>query len=103
MRDIRGDLLERADLLQDQISTAQNQFNKLVEQLKREHATRLDGLKSGLDAVRTIIGIEDHRAGSPPPATNAQSELKAPRSSRPQPVQSQHDLLARRVAAVSGG
>jgi hypothetical protein len=101
MRDIRGDLLERADLLQDQISATQNQFDKLVEQLKREHATRLDGLKSRLDTVLTVIGIEGRRAGSPPPATNAQSELKALHSPRPQPLQSQRDLLARRVAAVS--
>jgi hypothetical protein len=49
--------------------------------------------------VRMVINIEDRRAGSPPPKTNAQSELTHP--PRPQPAQFQPDLLARRVAAVS--
>ena len=101
MRDIRGDLQDRANLLAEQMSAAQDQFDKLIEQLKREHATRLDGLKSGLDSVRMVIGIEDRRAGSPPPATNAQSELKPPHQPWPQPGQSQSDFLVRRVAAVS--
>jgi hypothetical protein len=51
--------------------------------------------------VRMVIGIEDRRAGSPPPATNAQSELRPPHQPRPQPGQSQSDFLVRRVAAVS--
>jgi hypothetical protein len=53
--------------------------------------------------VRVVIGIEDRRAGSPPPATNAQSELKPPHPPRPQPGQSQPDLLAPRLAAVNVG
>jgi hypothetical protein len=91
MRDIRGDLQERADLLAKQIGAAQEQFDKLIEQLKQEHATRLDDLKSGLDTVRLVIGIEDRRAVS----TNVTD------SPGPQPRQYQPDLLARRVAAVS--
>jgi hypothetical protein len=95
MRDIRGDLQERADLLAKQIGTVQEQFDELVEQLKHEHATRLGDLKSGLDTVRLVIRIEDRRAGSPLPGTNVR-DLPSP-----QPVQPQPDLLARRVAAVS--
>ena len=32
MRDIRGDLQERASLVEQQINAAQNQFEKLLEQ-----------------------------------------------------------------------
>ena len=38
MRDISGDLRERADLVATQISAAQSRFDKLVEQLRGEHA-----------------------------------------------------------------
>ena len=97
MRDIRGDLQERAGLLATQIGAAQDQFDKLIDQLKHEHATRLGGLKSDLHTVRVVIGIEDRR----PPATNTQSELKPPSPLRPQPAQSKPDLLAPRLAAVN--
>jgi hypothetical protein len=97
MRDIRGDLQERADLLAKQIGAAQEQFDKVIEQLKHEHATRLDDLKSGLDTVRLVIRIEDRRAGSPLPGTNA-TDLH-----RFQPGQAQPDRLARRLAAVNVG
>ena len=100
MREIIGDLRERADLVATQISAAQSRFDKLVEQLRGEHAARLDGLKSDLHTVRVVINIGGRRE-SPPPATNAQSELKRPDSSRPRPAQSQTDLRAHRVAAVS--
>ena len=36
MRDIRGDLQDRANLLEEQISAVQGQFDKHIEQLKRE-------------------------------------------------------------------
>jgi aryl carrier-like protein len=101
MRDIRGDLQDRANLFAEQISAAQDQFDKLIEQLRREQETRLADLKSGLDSVRLVLGIEDRRAGGPPPATNAQSELRPPHQPRPQPGQSHPDSLVRRVAAVS--
>ena len=103
MRDIRGDLQDRANVSVEQISAAQDQFNKLIEQLKREQEIRLADLKSGLDSVRLVLGIENRRAGGPPPATNAQSELRPrpPHQPRPQPGQSHPDSLVRRVAAVS--
>jgi hypothetical protein len=95
MRDIRGDLQERADLLGKQMGAVQEQFDKLIEQLKLEHATRLNDLKSWLDTVRIVIRIEDRGAANPLPGTNV-TELAGA-----QPRQSQPDLLARRVAAVS--
>jgi hypothetical protein len=95
MRDIRGDLQERTDLLAKQIGAAQEQFDKLIEQLKHEHATRLADLKSWLDTVRIVIRIEDRGAANPLPGTNVTDLPGA------QPRPSQPDLLARRVAAVS--
>jgi hypothetical protein len=94
MRDIRGDLQERADLLAKQIGAAQEQFNKLLAQLENEHAARLHDLKSGLDTVRLVFRIEDRRAGSPSPETNMRD------LPRLQMGQSQPDLN-HRVAAVS--
>ena len=95
MRDIRGDLQERANLLGKQIGAVQEQFDKLVEQLKHEHAMRLADLKSGLDTICQVIRIEDRRAVNPLPGTNVTDLPGA------HPRQSQPDLLARRVAAVS--
>jgi hypothetical protein len=51
MRGIRGDLQDRANLFAEQICTAEDRFDKLIEQLKREQESRLADLKSGLDSV----------------------------------------------------
>ena len=64
MRDIRGDLQERARLVEQQINAAQNQFEKLLEQLKNEHDSRAIDLKATLNAVNMVIEIEYRRFGS---------------------------------------
>ena len=48
MRDIRGDLQERANRVSEQISATQGQFDKVLEQLKLEHQAKLEELKSDL-------------------------------------------------------
>ena len=48
MRDIRGDLQERASLVEQQINATQNQFKRLMEQLKSEHDSRAIDLKAAL-------------------------------------------------------
>ena len=63
MRDIRDDLQDRANLIAEQISTAQGQFDKHIEQLRHEHETMLEDLKSTLHNVHMVIGIEG-RLGS---------------------------------------
>jgi hypothetical protein len=63
MRDIRGELQERASLVEQQISATQNQFQKLVEQLKSEHDSRAIDLKAALNAVNRVIEIEHRRLG----------------------------------------
>ena len=101
MRDIRGDLQDRANLLQEQISTTPAQFNRHIEQLRREHETRLEDLKSALDNVHMVIGIEGRRLGSLASATEAQSQSN-PRShyEQTQPQQPPSDSLIRKVASV---
>jgi hypothetical protein len=74
MRDIRGDLQERANLLEQQINAAQAEFEKLIEQLKREQNSRLDDLKAELEAVNRVMEIEHRRATS------------APKPQQPQPL-----------------
>jgi hypothetical protein len=103
MRDIRGDLQDRANLIAEQISTAQGQFDKHIEQLKREHQTIVEDLKSALHNVRMVIGIEGRRLGSSLSATEAQSRASRPSHHRPQQAQPQQppsDSLIRKVASV---
>jgi hypothetical protein len=76
MRDIRGDLQERANLLEQQINAAKNHFEKLVEQLKREHESRLRDLKAELDTVNSVMEIEHQRL---------RSAASVPKSQPPQP------------------
>ncbi len=70
MRDIRGDLQDRAGLLEEQISAHEAQFEKLLDQLKREHESRLEDLKAELEAVNRLIDVELRRLDSPPPAAS---------------------------------
>ena len=63
MRDIRGDLQERASLVEQQINATQNQFKRLMEQLKSEHDSRAIDLKAALNAVNRVIEIEHRRLG----------------------------------------
>ena len=71
MRDIRGDLQERASVVEQQIIFAQDRFEKLIEQLKREHDGRAIGLRAELDAVNRVIEIEHRRLDSTTSAPKA--------------------------------
>ena len=103
MRDISGDLQDRANLIAEQISAVQGQFDKHIEQLKREHEARLEDLKSALDTVRMVIGIEGQRLGNSPSVTTAQYAPRAeshPRAQQAQPQQPLSDSLIRKVSSV---
>jgi len=103
MRDIRGDLQDRANLLEQQIDAAQGQFDKLIEQLTREHDSRLEGLKSELDAVKAVIQTEDRRFGHAPSVLKAQPQLR-PSQPPPQQVHTYQplaDFPIRQKSAVS--
>jgi hypothetical protein len=99
MRDIRGDLQDRANRVAEQISATQPQFDKVIEQLKLEHQAKLEELKSDLDTVRMVMKTED-RLGSVMSPTK-QSQPRPPQ--QPQQAQSQQptsDSLMRRVSAL---
>jgi hypothetical protein len=72
MRDIRGDLQDRAALLEEQINAHEAQFDKLIEQLKREHDSRLEDLKTELDAVTRLMELELRRLETAPATSAAQ-------------------------------
>jgi hypothetical protein len=59
MRDIRNDLLERANLTQDQIKTADVHFQRMVEQLRSEHDARVADLKSVLSMIQKLMEFEN--------------------------------------------
>lgn len=67
MRDIRGDLQDRASFLEEQISAAEAQFEKRVEQLKREHQAKIEDLETELEAVKRLMEGEQRRLGSAAP------------------------------------
>ena len=103
MRDIRGDLQDRANLIAEQIGTTQRQFDQHIEQLKREHQTVLEDLKSALHNVRVVIGIEGRRLGNSLSATEVQPQASPHshyRLEQTQPQQPPSDSLIRKVASV---
>ena len=71
MRDIRGDLQDRAALLEEQINVHEAQFDKLIDQLKREHDQRLEDLKTELEAVNRLLELELRRLETAPAAPSA--------------------------------
>ena len=72
MRDIRGDLQDRASFLEEQIITAEAQFEKHVGQLRREHEIKVEDLKDELGAVTTLIEVELRRLTSAAPVQDEQ-------------------------------
>jgi hypothetical protein len=71
MRDIRGDLQDRASLLEEQINAHEAQFEKLVEQIRAEHESRLEDLRAEFAAVTKLLELEQRRLGSAPQAPKA--------------------------------
>ena len=61
MRDIREDLQERINFLSNQMSSARAAFDREVEQIEKEHESKLKGLKANLEAVNRLIGAEARR------------------------------------------
>jgi hypothetical protein len=57
MRDIRGDLQDRAYLVQHQINDEHAQFETLISQLKTGQDRRLEPLKAQLRAVNKLIDV----------------------------------------------
>lgn len=79
MRDIRGDLQDRASLLEEQINAHEAQFEKLMEQIRAEHEARLEDLKAEFAALTKLLELEHRRLG-------AQAPKAAPAPPAPQAV-----------------
>jgi hypothetical protein len=90
MRDIRGDLQERANLLGQQINAARSQFEQAIEQLKREQNSRGSDLRSELESVNRVMELEHRRLRSATSAPQLQSK-------QPQPQQPLINFLARKL------
>jgi hypothetical protein len=102
MRDIRGDLQDRANQLAEQISATQGQFDKFMEQLKLEHQGKLEDLKSELNSVHMVMKTEDRLLGSVMSPSKLQSETRPPQQPRRQQAQPQQptsDSLMLKVSA----
>lgn len=82
MRDIRNDLQERARLIEEQISGAYAQFEKMIEQLQTEREDRVADLKSELGAVVKLLEAEHRRMANVLPI--ATPHVSAPQSGPPQ-------------------
>lgn len=82
MRDISGDLQERANLLKQQTNSARAEFEKLIEQIKWEHDSKLKDLRAELGAVNRVTEIEHRRLRSAASAPLPQSQQPQPQQSR---------------------
>jgi hypothetical protein len=80
MRDIRGDLQDRAALLEEQINAHEAQFDKLIDQLKREHDSRLEDLKTELEAVTRLMELELRRLETAPSLQRGGRDQPAPQA-----------------------
>jgi len=59
MRDIRGDMQERATLIDQQIKATVAHFDKTIQQLQTERDTRIAELKSGLAMIAKFMEFEE--------------------------------------------
>ena len=94
MRDIRGDLQDRASLLEEQINAHEAQFEKLVEQIRAEHEARLEDLRAEFDAVTKLLELEQRRLGSAPQAPKAATVQPTPQAVHQPSHQSAHQPAA---------
>ena len=59
MRDIRGDLQDRADLFAQQISIENARFERVIWQLKTEHDNQLEHLRAQLRLANKLLEFTD--------------------------------------------
>ena len=86
MRDIRGDLEERAKICHEQIKSGHAQFEMMAQKLQRERDARIADLKSMLAMVQRMIEFEN---------SHMDKVVTLPSTSV------RHMTLAERMAAVS--
>ena len=59
MRDIRGDLKDRADMFEQQIGAENARFDRLIVQLKMEHDKKLAPLRVQLRLANKLLEFTD--------------------------------------------
>ena len=59
MRDIRGDLQDRADMFAQQISIENARFERVILQLKTEHDNQLEHLRAQLRLANKLLEFTD--------------------------------------------
>lgn len=89
MRDIRGDLQDLADLLEEQINDADARFEEQIKQYKQEHDSGTVDLRSEIEAVHTLMRIENQRFGAPKEAVGA-LQFQEPQEPKVQPLHPRH-------------
>lgn len=92
MRDIRGDLQDRAGFLEEQISAAQAQFEKRMELFTREHESKIADLQAELEAVSMLMEREYRRIMSAPDVAEER------RQAQPQPAPEHAPVASAREA-----
>jgi hypothetical protein len=91
MRDIRRDLAERINVLKEQLSAANTEFERQINKVKQEHDSKLRHLKADLNAVNTLLEAEQRRFGNSPSVPQPQEA--PPRPEQPDQAQSPPRLL----------
>ena len=78
MRDIRGDLQERAILVDEQIRAAAAHFDKAIQQLQTERDARIADLRAGLAIIAKFMEFEERFLHNTPPVTPASPHKTPP-------------------------
>ena len=90
MRDIRGDLQDRASLVEGQISANEVQFAKVVAQMRAEHEAELKDLRAEFDVITKLHELEQRRLDNAPPAPTGAAVQPAPQAVAQPSLQSLH-------------
>jgi hypothetical protein len=113
MRDIRSDLEERANLIEEEIEAVVAHFEQAIQPLQSERDARLAELKTERAALGALIEAERRRLPEPRPIEAEHRRLPEARPIEPErqrapstvrqgavPRQSLGDFLARKLAEI---
>jgi hypothetical protein len=76
MRDIRCDLQERANVVEDQIRAIYAHFEKVVQQLQNDRDARVAELQGTHSIINKLIEFESAFMGNVVPLENPQAEIR---------------------------
>jgi hypothetical protein len=89
MRDIRSDLQERANLIEEEITAATAHLNKTLEELQIECDARVAQLRAELAVLGVLIESEDQRMPNGLRPIESERQLTP---NGPRPIESEHQL-----------